>query len=153
MKCPYCGYEDTKVLESRTTENGLVIRRRRECLKCGARFTTYERYELGPAWVIKKDGRREKFSRDKILKGLMKACEKRHIPYETLEKIADNVILKLQRSGNKEVESVKIGELVMEELKKVDQVAYVRFASVYRDFREIDQFIHIIKELKGGERG
>ena len=151
MKCPFCGYEDTRVIESRTLQDGFVVRRRRECPKCGGRFTTYERYELGPAWVVKKDGRREKFSRDKILKGIMKACEKRQISYEEMEKMVDNVISYLQKSSGKEVESVFIGKIVMEELKKVDQVAYVRFASVYKDFREIDQFLDIINELKGGE--
>ncbi len=150
MKCPFCGYEDTRVIESRTVEGGLVVRRRRECPKCGARFTTYERYELGPAWVIKKDGRRERFSREKILGGIMKACEKRPISYDEMERMVDAVVLKLQKLGKKEVKSVKIGELVMKELKKKDQVAYVRFASVYKDFREIDQFLDIIHELKEG---
>ncbi|MCD6450498.1 MAG: transcriptional repressor NrdR [Thermotogaceae bacterium] len=151
MRCPFCGYEDTRVIESRTIQDGLVVRRRRECPKCGSRFTTYERYELGPAWVVKKDGRREKFSREKILKGIMKACEKRPVSYEDMEKIVDRVISYLQKNAGKEVESVFIGGIVMDELKKVDQVAYVRFASVYKDFREIDQFLDIIHELKGGE--
>ena len=150
MRCPFCGYPDTRVLESRTIENGMVVRRRRECPKCGARFTTYERWEVGPSWVIKKDGRREKFSREKILKGIMKACEKRPISYEDMEKAVDDIVLELQRFGGKEVESKIIGELVMKKLKEMDQVAYVRFASVYKDFREIDQFIDIIHKLKGG---
>jgi len=151
MRCPFCGYEDTRVIESRTLQDGFVVRRRRECPKCGSRFTTYERYELGPAWVVKKDGRREKFSREKILKGIMKACEKRPVSYEEMERIADRVVSYLQKNASKEVESVFIGKIVMNELKKVDQVAYVRFASVYKDFREIDQFLDIINELKGGE--
>ncbi len=151
MRCPFCGYEGTRVIESRTLQDGFVVRRRRECPRCGSRFTTYERYELGPAWVVKKDGRRERFSSDKILKGIMKACEKRPISYEEMEKIVDKVVSHLQKNAGKEVESVLIGKIVMEELKKVDQVAYVRFASVYKDFREIDQFLDIINELKGGE--
>ncbi len=152
MKCPFCGYPDTKVLDSRPTEDGTAIRRRRECPNCGARFTTYERYELGPAWVVKKDGRRERFSREKILNGIMKACEKRPVSYDDIEKLVNSTVLKLQRSGKKEVESREIGELVMEGLKELDQVAYVRFASVYRDFREIDQFLDIIHELKNTRR-
>ena len=152
MKCPFCGYPDTKVLDSRPTEDGTAIRRRRECPNCGARFTTYERYELGPAWVVKKDGRRERFSREKILNGIMKACEKRPVSYDDIEKLVNSTVLKLQRGGKKEVESREIGELVMEGLKELDQVAYVRFASVYRDFREIDQFLDIIHELKNTRR-
>ncbi len=153
MRCPFCGYPDTKVLDSRPTEDGTVIRRRRECPRCGARFTTYERYELGPTWVIKKDGRRERFSREKILNGVMKACEKRPVSYESIEKLVNSVVLKLQKSGKKEVHTKMIGELVMKELKEMDQVAYVRFASVYKDFREIDQFLDIIHELKETRRG
>ena len=152
MKCPFCGYPDTKVLDSRPTEDGTAIRRRRECPNCGARFTTYERYELGPAWVVKKDGRRERFSREKILNGIMKACEKRPVSYDDVERLVNSTVLKLQKSGKKEVESREIGELVMEGLKELDQVAYVRFASVYRDFREIDQFLDIIHELKNTRR-
>ncbi len=151
MRCPFCGYQDTRVIESRTLQDGFVVRRRRECPRCGSRFTTYERYELGPTWVVKRDGRREKFSREKILKGIMKACEKRPISYDEMERIVDRVVSYLQKNAGKEVESVFIGKIVMEELKKVDQVAYVRFASVYKDFREIDQFLDIINELKGGE--
>ncbi len=151
MRCPFCGYQDTRVIESRTLQDGFVVRRRRECPRCGSRFTTYERYELGPTWVVKRDGRREKFSREKILKGIMKACEKRPVSYDEMERIVDRVVSYLQKNAGKEVESVFIGKIVMEELKKVDQVAYVRFASVYKDFREIDQFLDIINELKGGE--
>ncbi len=153
MRCPFCGYEDTRVLDSRELSEGRAIRRRRECPQCHARFTTYERYETGPITVIKKDGRREKFDRKKILNGLLKAFEKRPITVDDMERIVDNIVSQLQKSGTLEVPSELIGKLVMEELKKVDQVAYVRFASVYKDFREIDQFIEVIKELRSeGQR-
>lgn len=148
MRCPFCGYEDTRVLDSRELSEGRAIRRRRECPQCHARFTTYERYETGPITVVKKDGRREKFDRRKILNGLLKAFEKRPVTMDDIEKIVDNIVSTLQKSGTLEVPSELIGKLVMEELKKVDQVAYVRFASVYKDFREIDQFIEVIKELR-----
>ncbi|MFN6991101.1 MAG: transcriptional regulator NrdR [Fervidobacterium sp.] len=148
MRCPFCGYEDTRVLDSRELSEGRAIRRRRECPQCHARFTTYERYETGPITVVKKDGRREKFDRKKILNGLLKAFEKRPVAMDDIDKIVDNIVSTLQKSGTLEVPSEVIGKLVMEELKKVDQVAYVRFASVYKDFREIDQFIEVIRELR-----
>ncbi|QTA37345.1 transcriptional repressor NrdR [Thermosipho ferrireducens] len=148
MKCPFCGHEETRVLDSRVDSSGFTIRRRRECLQCKARFTTYERYESGPVFVVKKDGRREKFNRQKILNGVMKACEKRPVPLENMEKAVDTVISKLQKSGNLEVSTAEIGTLVMEQLKALDEVAYVRFASVYKDFREIDQFLELVEELK-----
>ncbi|WP_372589061.1 transcriptional regulator NrdR [Fervidobacterium pennivorans subsp. shakshaketiis] len=148
MRCPFCGYEDTRVLDSRELSEGRAIRRRRECPNCHARFTTYERYETGPITVIKKDGRREKFDRRKILNGLLKAFEKRPVTLEDIERIVDNVVSALQKSGTVEVSTEQIGKIVMDELKKTDQVAYVRFASVYKDFREIDQFIEVIKELR-----
>jgi transcriptional repressor NrdR len=148
MRCPFCGYEDTRVLDSRELSEGRAIRRRRECPNCHARFTTYERYETGPITVIKKDGRREKFDRRKILNGLLKAFEKRPVTLEDIERIVDNVVSTLQKSGTIEVSTEQIGRIVMDELKKTDQVAYVRFASVYKDFREIDQFIEVIKELR-----
>ncbi|WP_448384976.1 transcriptional regulator NrdR [Fervidobacterium sp.] len=148
MRCPFCGYEDTRVLDSRELSEGSAIRRRRECPNCHARFTTYERYETGPITVIKKDGRREKFDRRKILNGLLKAFEKRPVTLEDIERIVDNVVSALQKSGTVEVSTEQIGKIVMDELKKTDQVAYVRFASVYKDFREIDQFIEVIKELR-----
>ncbi len=151
MRCPVCGYEDTKVIETRLSEEGFVVRRRRECPKCGARFTTYERYELGPSMVIKRDGRRERFSRDKILRGVMIACEKRPVPYDEVEKLVDRVILKLQGMGKKEVETTLIGELVLRELRNLDEVAYVRFASVYREFDSIDHFLETISELREGK--
>ncbi len=148
MKCPFCGFPDSRVLDSRPTLDGTAIRRRRECPECGARFTTYERYELLPLIVVKKDGRRETFDRSKLLNGVLKACEKRPISYDTLEKLVEEVELTLQRQGTTEIPSKFIGELVMSKLRQIDQVAYVRFASVYKDFREIDQFLEIVKELK-----
>ena len=148
MRCPNCGSLETRVLDSRPTEDGYAIRRRRECMSCGFRFTTYERFEIGPVLVVKKDGRREKFDREKIKRGVMKACEKRQISMEDVEKLISNVELKLQKEGKLEVESKRIGELVMEELRKLDKVAYVRFASVYKDFRDIDEFLEIVKGLK-----
>jgi len=148
VRCPFCGYEDTRVLDSRELSEGRAIRRRRECPNCHARFTTYERYETGPITVVKKDGRREKFDRKKILNGLLKAFEKRPVTTEDIERIVDNVVSTLQKSGAIEISTELIGKIVMEELRKIDQVAYVRFASVYKDFREIDQFIEVIKELR-----
>ncbi|HOJ88693.1 MAG TPA: transcriptional regulator NrdR [Pseudothermotoga sp.] len=148
MKCPFCGFPDSRVLDSRPTLDGTAIRRRRECPECGARFTTYERYELLPLIVVKKDGRRETFDRSKLLNGVLKACEKRPISYETLERLVEEVELTLQRQGSTEIPSKFIGELVMGKLRQIDQVAYVRFASVYKDFREIDQFLEIVRELK-----
>ncbi|ACJ75962.1 transcriptional regulator NrdR [Thermosipho africanus H17ap60334] len=148
MKCPYCGNDETRVLDSRVDSSGMTIRRRRECLKCKGRFTTYERYEFGPVFVIKKDGRREKFDRSKILSGIMKACEKTNVTLEEMEKLVDDVVNQIQKTGNLEISSLEIGKLVMEGLKKINEVAYVRFASVYKDFREIDQFLEVVKELK-----
>jgi len=153
MKCPFCGSMDTRVLDSRPTLDGTAIRRRRECSFCGKRFTTYERYEEAPVLVVKKDGRREKFDREKIKNGMIKACEKRPVTYEQIEEAVNRICLKLREEGSFEVETKRIGELVMEELKKLDQVAYVRFASVYRDFREVDQFLEIVKELKREKEG
>jgi len=152
VKCPFCGYEDTRVLDSRELSDGRAIRRRRECPECHARFTTYERYETGPITVVKKDGRRERFDRRKILNGLLKAFEKRPVTTDEIEKIVDNIVSNLQKSGSMEISTAQIGKMVMEELRKVDQVAYVRFASVYKDFREIDQFIEVIKELRSDNK-
>ena len=152
MKCPFCGYEDTRVIDSRELSDGRAIRRRRECPECHARFTTYERYETGPITVVKKDGRRERFDRRKILNGLLKAFEKRPVTTDEIEKIVDNIVSNLQKSGSMEISTAQIGKMVMEELRKVDQVAYVRFASVYKDFREIDQFIEVIKELRSDNK-
>lgn len=151
MKCPHCGSPDSRVLDSRPTLEGTAIRRRRECPSCGARFTTYERYEFLPVVVVKKDGRREMFDRVKLLTGILKACQKRSVPYEILEKLVEEVELTLQKQGVTEVSSKVIGELVISRLKSIDQVAYVRFASVYRDFREVDQFLEVVRELKYGQ--
>ncbi len=147
MKCPRCGHGDNKVVDSRVGKDGDVIRRRRECLSCHARFTTYERIEEELPLVIKRDGRREAFDRQKILNGILKACEKRPVSYPTVEKLVDTLEAEFQALGEKEVSSVKIGERVMEELLKLDDVAYVRFASVYRQFKDISQFVEEIKSL------
>jgi len=136
MKCPYCGFEDSKVTDSRAMEGG--IRRRRECLSCGQRFTTVERVELGGLMVVKKDGRREEFSREKILVGVRKACEKRPIPQGAVEALADDVETQVYAQGKAEVPASLIGELVIDRLRELDDVAYIRFASVYRAFRDVD---------------
>lgn len=145
MKCPFCGEQESKVIDSRPVEDGSVIRRRRECLGCGKRFTTYERIESLPILVIKKDGRREMFDREKIVRGLLKACEKRPVPREKIEEIASEIESEFRAEGRKEVTSKEIGEKVIEALKEIDKVAYVRFASVYREFTDLT---HFIKELE-----
>ncbi|MBU2540483.1 MAG: transcriptional regulator NrdR [Candidatus Omnitrophica bacterium] len=145
MKCPHCGYKEDKVVDSRSTADTTAVRRRRECLKCANRFTTYEYIELTPLLVIKKDSRREHFERQKIINGLLKACEKRPIGIEQLEELVSRIERTLRRKFDKEVDSKYIGELVMEYLAKTDEVAYVRFASVYRQFKDVGQFM---KELK-----
>ena len=147
MKCPRCGHVDNKVVDSRAGKEGDVIRRRRECLECRNRFTTYERIEEELPLVVKRDGRREPFDRQKILTGILKACEKRPISYSTIEKVVDSLEGELQASGEKEVSSVEIGRRVMGELLKLDDVAYVRFASVYRQFKDLSQFAEEIKTL------
>jgi len=146
MKCPYCDYNGTKVLDSRPANENKSIRRRRECEKCNRRFTTFETVEETPLIVIKKDGSREEFSRDKMLRGLLRACEKRPVSVEQLEVIVSGVERELRNTAQAEVESRVIGELVMEKLYPVDEVAYVRFASVYRQFKDINMFL---KELNG----
>ena len=146
MKCPFCNYFDTKVNDSRPTEDG-KIRRRRECLKCGKRFTTYEVVETAPIMVVKKDGSRELFDRTKLLNGLMRACEKRPISAETLDAAVDRIEQKILNSMDREVSSTEIGTLAMEELKKIDDVAYVRFASVYREFKDINAFMDELKNF------
>ncbi len=153
MRCPFCSTDDTRVLDSRDSNEGAVIRRRRECEACKRRFTTYERVdELNPL-VIKKDGRREGFDRDKLLMGLKKACEKRPVSVEQLEQIITGIERKLQETGEKEIPSTMIGEEVMKRLPALDEVAYVRFASVYRSFRDIAEFMDELKEiLEGQER-
>lgn len=147
MKCPYCSFTETKVLDSRMNKEMDTIRRRRECLKCGKRFTTAERLEEGGLLVIKKDGRREVFDRTKILNGLKKACEKRPISITTLEKIVSRIEYNLFEKNEREIKCSEIGEMVMDELKRLDEVAYVRFASVYRQFRDINEFMEELKEL------
>jgi len=146
MKCPFCDSVESKVLDSRVSKETDAIRRRRECLKCGKRFTTAERLEEGLPLVIKKDGRREVFDRTKILNGLKKACEKRPISIANIEKIVSRIEYNLLESGERETKGAEIGEMVMEELRKLDEVAYVRFASVYRQFRDINEFMN---ELRG----
>jgi len=145
MKCPFCGYKEDKVVDSRATAEESAVRRRRECLKCGKRFTTYEYVEEVSLMVIKKDGRREPFDRKKLLSGIMKACEKRPVSIEKMEDIATSIERTIQRKSDREVSTQDIGELVMEKLRLLDDVAYVRFASVYRQFKDVSQFM---KELK-----
>ncbi len=147
MKCPFCGNLEDKVIDSRTSRGGNAIRRRRECLKCSKRFTSYERVEDIIPMVVKKDGRREQFERSKILTGLKKACEKRPIGMETLESITDVIEKKLIGLGVKEIQSTWIGEEVMSSLKELDKVAYVRFASVYRSFKDINELMNEVKTL------
>ena len=146
MKCPYCGHLGDKVVDSRESKEGEAIRRRRECLDCGKRFTSYERIDEIPYMVVKKDGTRERFERQKLVAGLLKACEKRPVSLTALEAVADRIEGALQDRPEKEIATAEIGAFVMEELKKLDKVAYVRFASVYRQFRDIGEFMH---ELQG----
>ena len=147
MKCPYCNFEDTKVVDSRPVEEGLATRRRRECTKCKKRFTTFEKIENSLLVVVKKDGTRESFDKNKIISGVLKACQKTHVTYEDVQKIADNIERVLSNTMEKEIQAADIGGLIMDELKKIDQVAYVRFASVYREFKTIDTFIDEINKL------
>lgn len=147
MKCPFCENQDTKVIDSRPTEDGHAIRRRRECDACGKRFTTYEKVEQMILMVIKKDGSREAFDRNKIMNGIVKACEKRPVPMADIEKVVDEIERGLNNMMEKEVESTFIGELIMERLRKLDEVAYVRFASVYRQFTDVNTFVAEIEKL------
>lgn len=140
MKCPYCGHLGDKVVDSRESREGEVIRRRRECLECGRRFTSYERIDEIPYMVVKKDGRRERFDRQKLVGGLLKACEKRPVRVPALEAIADKLETTLQERPDREITTEEIGAYVMQELKQLDKVAFVRFASVYRNFRDLDEF-------------
>jgi transcriptional repressor NrdR len=151
MRCPFCQNSENKVIDSRESHEGAVIRRRRECLDCRRRFTTYERVEELSPLIVKKDGRREAFDREKILAGLKKACEKRPVPIEELESTVTEIERKLQGMGEKEVASSFLGEELMSRLQKLDEVAYVRFASVYRSFRDISEFMHELKELIDGQ--
>jgi transcriptional repressor NrdR len=147
MKCPFCGNPEDRVVDSRETKAGESIRRRRECLKCARRFTTYERIDEIPYMVIKKDGRREKFDRQKVLTGLLKACERRPIPASKLEEIVDAAEAYVAESSARERPSSEVGQWVMDELKKLDKVAYVRFASVYLDFKDVKEFMDELKDL------
>lgn len=147
MKCPYCGHLGDKVVDSRESKEGEVIRRRRECLACGRRFTSYERIDEIPYMVVKKDGRRERFERQKLVAGLLKACEKRPVSVAALEAVADQVEGALQEKAEREITTEEIGARVMRELKQLDKVAFVRFASVYRNFRDLDEFKHELNEL------
>ncbi len=151
MKCPFCDFPDTKVIDSRLGKEGNTIRRRRECIDCGRRVTTYERVEDSLPLVVKKDGRREAFDRHKIIGGMQRACEKRPVSIGTIEKVVDRLELSLQESGEKEVPSSRIGRAVMEALHGVDEVAYVRFASVYRQFKDINEFMAELKDLLAKE--
>ena len=147
MKCPYCAHLGDKVVDSRESKEGEVIRRRRECLACGRRFTSYERIDEIPYMVVKKDGRRERFERQKLVAGLLKACEKRPVSVAALEAVADQVEGALQEKAEREMTTEEIGARVMRELKQLDKVAFVRFASVYRNFRDLDEFKHELNEL------
>jgi transcriptional repressor NrdR len=151
MRCPFCQAADTRVLDSRDSAEGTIIRRRRECETCKRRFTTYERVEELNPLVVKKDGRRESFDRDKLLAGLKKACEKRPVSVEQVEALVTEIERKLQELGEKEIQSSTVGELVMERLPALDEVAYVRFASVYRSFRDIAEFMDELKDLIQGQ--
>lgn len=147
MKCPYCGYKESRVVDSRPADEGNSIRRRRECLSCEKRFTTYETMESLPMVVIKKDGSRQTFDKSKLLNGMIRACEKRPVPFGRLEDIANEIEQSLQNDMDREIPSAKIGELVMDRLKEVDEVAYVRFASVYRQFKDISTFMSELNKL------
>jgi len=149
MKCPFCGYIDSKVLNSRPSDEGKTIKRRRECLKCERRFTTYERVERQPILVIKKDNRREEFDRNKVLSGIIKACQKRPVSMEQINNIVDEIENEIYNSMREEIKTSEIGEMVMERLKYLDQVSYVRFASVYREFKDVATFILEIQKLLG----
>ena len=153
MKCPFCGFADTKVIDSRLGKEGNNIRRRRECVDCERRFTTYERVEETLPLVVKKDGRREPFDRLKIIAGMQRACEKRPVSISTVEKVVDRLEVTLQESGEKEIEASRIGKAVMEALHDIDEVAYVRFASVYRQFKDINEFMAELKEILAKDEG
>ena len=152
MKCPSCEYKETKVIDSRISSEGNSIRRRRECLKCEKRFTTYEYIERVPLMVVKKDGRRQAFDRTKIISGLVRACEKRPVSIDRIEKITTEIERSIQKKFDREVEGSMIGEAVMDKLAKTDEVAYVRFASVYRQFRDVNQFMSELKVILEKEK-
>jgi transcriptional repressor NrdR len=152
MKCPYCGETDNKVMDSRLSKDGTVIRRRRECIECARRFTTYEHIEEIPLMIIKKDGRREVFSRDKVRQGMARACEKRNVSVETIEEFIDNLERDLKEIEEKEISSSVIGEKIMAKLHELDDVAYVRFASVYREFKDVNDFFSELKKLLNDDK-
>ena len=147
MKCPFCSHLEDKVVDSRESKEGEVIRRRRECLSCGKRFTSYERIDQIPHLVVKKDGRRERFDREKVMSGLLKACEKRPVSMKSLDAVVDRVEAMMHESPDREVSADRIGEFLMDQLRDLDKVAFVRFASVYRDFKDVDQFMATLKGL------
>lgn len=153
MKCPFCGELDNKVIDSRLSKDGNVIRRRRECLACSRRFTTYEHIEEIPIMIVKKDGRREVFSREKVRAGMQRACEKRNISMDVIEESIDDLERDLREIGKKEIPSTKIGEWVMDSLHRLDDVAYVRFASVYREFKDVNDFVSELKSLLSTNQG
>jgi transcriptional repressor NrdR len=147
MNCPFCGHKEDKVIDSRESKEGDVVRRRRQCLGCERRFTTYERSDEIPYMVVKKDGRREKFDRQKVLNGLLKACEKRPVAMAKLAEVVDAVEGRLADNSDREISTTEIGEMLMEHLKNLDKIAYVRFASVYRDFQDVEAFLNELKNL------
>lgn len=148
MRCPFCSYHDTKVIDSRTRDGGRSIRRRRECLKCCRRFTTREELDHIPLWVVKRDGRRDEFDRQKLIKGIQYACTKRAISLALIEGIVSKIEYHLRDQGIEEIDSQQIGEMVMKELREIDEVEYVRFASVYRNFKTKEEFLQQVKQLK-----
>ena len=152
MKCPYCNYNESKVIDSRPADEGTTIRRRRECLACQKRFTTYEVMEHLPLVVIKRDGSRQSFDKNKVLNGMLRSCEKRPVPLADLEKISDEIEQELQNSFEREINTSEIGEMVMARLKELDEVAYVRFASVYRQFKDINTFMDELAKLLGDKK-
>jgi transcriptional repressor NrdR len=152
VKCPFCGKTNDRVLESRVAEEGMAVRRRRECLGCKERFTSYERIEEKPLWVIKRDGRKETYSRDKLLGGVLRACHKRPVPLSAVEKLVSEVEKLLHKEKGREVKSQKLGELTLKKLQKLDPVAYVRFASVYHQFKKPEEFVVGMKKLLAGGR-
>ena len=152
MRCPYCHHPEDKVIDSREAKEGVAIRRRRECAKCGRRFTTYEYIEEIPLMIAKKDGRREPFSRDKLINGIQRACEKRPIPTEAIESMVNDITATVTNTLDREISSTRIGELVMKRLRNLDHVAYVRFASVYQDFKDTDDFLSELQTLLGKKK-
>ena len=147
MKCPYCSYSESKVTDSRPTEDDLRIRRRRECVRCGGRFTTYEAIETAPVIVLKKDRSRQIFNREKLLNGMLRACEKRPVPVERLEKAVDEIEFACASSSSREISSQELGEMALQKLRDIDDVAYVRFASVYREFSDVETFLSELQQL------